>query len=293
MKNRFTIVFVCLILAFVPSAVFADVVMGNDFFYDNEDETEYIGRLFIANSGKGYVSSQIEPGAGKTVEKFENGNMVPISYVYGKAGTYWGMLPIGHYLWMPSWIPMDDLLMLYDVEDFEEEHQSELYRFTGSLDSLYEAGQFYFWRWPGSDWAKILVDLNDHFGSDPDMDDINNEFETGLAYMDSEGREWVSVSTWGGSPYAWMYGRTGAGWVCISDPADGDIPAFNASPDPTLWPSGTATETGNGTVSSVEIVSDRPEKAFDTRLIIIIAIIAAAAVAIVVLVIRDRRKKRR
>jgi len=93
-----------------------------------------------------------------------------------------------------------------------------------------------------------------------------------------------------------MYGRTGAGWICISDPAGGDIPAFNAAPDPTLWPSGTeagtGTETETGTVSSGQADPVRPEKTIDTKLILILAIIAAAAVAIVVLVINDRRKNR-
>src|SRR5215469_2087459 len=50
-------------------------------------------------------------------------------------------------------------------------------------------------------------------------------------YKDSEGREWGKVGYYadvGGGSYV-------SGWVCLGDPGNSDIPAFNPAPKPKKW----------------------------------------------------------
>jgi len=272
-----------MVFVFVPAVSYADVVIGNDFYNDNKEKTIDIQRLFKANGSGGSVSAKDAPGSLTSVDNYKNGSMVVIGPGYKKSGKYWGMTPIGHFSWAPGWIPMDDLLMVYDAVDFANENRNRLYGFDGSLDDLMQAEQFYFWRWPGSDWERILFRWTDYFGTDPDPGDIENEIRANLAYTDDDGREWTYIRIGYGSSYSWLYGRAFDGWVCISDPDSSDIPAFNPSPDPILW-SPDADPDWHGAAGAVPV----PEKGSGSTYLIIIIAIGAAAVAAGVLLMRKK-----
>ncbi len=233
MKRFIRVLMVIIFFAF-PITLHADVVGGNDFFYENEDKTEiigeeYHGKSFIINSPLGYVIPKEEPGSGKGIptdkgysnhfgEKapdtdvfiFKNGEVKTIKAVYLYNGEYWGVMSPSHIYQPPGWVLMDDLLMRYELKDFEIENQ--IYTYTGNYDFL-SVDKLVFWQWPGSDREKVVITDEDILK----MCSIEN------AYMDSEGREWGKIA------HGW-------GWVCLSDPENKtDIPSFNPALKPVKW----------------------------------------------------------
>ena len=116
---------------------------------------------------------------------------------------------------------MTELLLVYDYISFDEEHQREYYPYTGDYAELYAVGDIVFWKWPGSgvtDWTLQAQYRNEETD--------RNFLMASHAYKDSEGREWGF--------FQYVYGMRNM-WVCLSDPSDGDIPAFNPAPGPDLY----------------------------------------------------------
>ena len=67
MKRVAVFALLCL-LVLTPHVAYADVVMGNEFYYRNMDKTEPIGewrrgKRFTINSPQGYVIPKVVPGS--------------------------------------------------------------------------------------------------------------------------------------------------------------------------------------------------------------------------------------
>ena len=124
------------------------------------------------------------------------------------------------------------------------------------------------------------------------------------AYRDQQGRIWgftyMSYSHRSyPSPYIdnrpYYVNRSLTGWVCLSDPSNGDIPAFNPAPLPTKWrPDSSADWSVEATVwppanpSEFEIASSN---APNIPLIIILAAAFFAGTAAVVWLFLKRGKR--
>ncbi|MDR2854536.1 MAG: hypothetical protein LBV40_00015 [Methanomicrobiales archaeon] len=239
MINRLLIVFTFVFLLIVPLATHADVVFGNEFFYENRDRTESIrensyGERFIVNSPSGYVIPKEEPGSKKGVPTgfgyrgsgdeealepegpvfvFQNGETVRIEAIFLHNGEYWGVMSPSHVYQPPGWVPMDELLMIYDPSDFELENKDTFYPYTGSYDAVLSANKLVLWEWPGSDREKRVIE---------NKDTISNCADVLYAYKDEEGREWGKTTYMGG-------------WICLSDPENNKIPVFYPASEPTKW----------------------------------------------------------
>ena len=236
-KRIFAILLVGILLMALSPAALADVIIGNEFFHQHEDKIQELDRYrFIANGPNGHVSAKKAPGSGKETTVYQNGEDVLIASTYIYKGKYWGITPFGHFAQIPGWIPMDQLLVKYSQEDFEAEHQDELYAYTGGFDALFEAEAFYLWQWPGSDREKIYYDMP----LDADA------YRGGPAYRDNESREWVYIVIFGG----WLGNNREItdGWICLTDPSNSDIPAFNPAPAPTKWLPDVAQESASHTL---------------------------------------------
>ncbi|MCL1897116.1 MAG: hypothetical protein FWG03_11325 [Clostridiales bacterium] len=230
MKKWFVIVLAAIALFAQPFAAYADAVYGNEFYFDHEDEAVYLNQAFYLNGPDGYVSIYESPGDKKPVGSYENGQTVRIYAVCNYKGAYWGIPPMSHRYAFPCWYPMDELLMCYDKTDFEAAHQDELYDYTGGFGALCESEDYYIWQWPGSDREKMHYYLDDYGG-------LNKEssYNARYAWLDSEGREWVCTIIFEGDTYGESRGGSTEGWICISDPGNARIPAFNPAPDPAPW----------------------------------------------------------
>ena len=215
MFKRFIVFILLLFLAIPALIVSADVIYEprNDFYQQNRDKCVYLGRSFYANGDGGSVSVKNEPGDGRELESVKNGEVLEIEYSCLYESEYWGLV------YESGWVKMDQLLVIYDYISFDEEHQGEFYQYNGDYAEIKKAGAALAWHWPGSGepiWT---------------IQDIDTEsFYVSHAYKDKDGREWGFVT--------YFYGSRNI-WVCISDPMNRNIPAFNPAPEPVFWKSDT------------------------------------------------------
>lgn len=242
MRTHFIIIIIVTYLLASPLSVYADIVIGNEFLYQNEDKAEevgerYYGKRFIINSPSGYVIPKEEPGSEQGISTsaysykgmspggredktytysgdvfvFMNGEIIYITHTFLHNGSYWGVMSPSHTYQPPGWIPMDELLVQYDHQDFEAENKDNFYTYTGSYDAVISAKKLVEWEWPGSDKEKRIVG-----------DYIKEYADVLYAYKDNEGREWGKT-------------KFSERWICLSDPENSKIPAFYPAPQPVKW----------------------------------------------------------
>ena len=229
------IAFVFVFLLISPLGAYADVVIGNEFFYENIDRTEKINARFTVNSPQGYIIPKEEPGSekgiptglgyrsgwgGEDIEEqngpvyiFQNGEIVIIEATFRYNGEYWGVMSPSHLYQPPGWVPMNELLLMYDPSDFERENQSNFYPYTGSYDAVLSANKLVLWEWPGSDRERRVIE---------NKETISKFTHVLYAYKDRDRREWGKTTYMGG-------------WICLSDPENNEIPAFYPDLGPRKW----------------------------------------------------------
>jgi hypothetical protein len=219
---------------------------NNDFHRRNRTNCVSLNRNFYANGKIGSVSVKNEPGSKREVTEIENGEVLYILATYNHNGEIWGIIDM--YVpdklddpWLNGWVPMDDLLLVYDYISFEEDYGFEFCDYDGDEAALREiaevllaADEIVLWSWPGSGvYHNVLGEpykersFDFYFSPDP------LRFRFVLlphAYTDSDGREWVFISE--------VMKYHGNSWVCLSDPSNPNIPAFNPAPEPELWQPG-------------------------------------------------------
>jgi len=222
------IVFALILLSFLPIPAYADVVYGNDFAEANSDKTVRISGwgIFMVNSPTGSIITRErpDPGSGELTE-YRNGQKIFIWATYANYGVCWGIEELNHSGRIPGWVLMDELLILYDRRDFELENKEKIYPYTGDLSVVKTAKEVVVWEWPGSDREKRVVNAEYLF-----VEDREGFWRIGGAYKDEEGREWVNIYS-----YSYWSRVLIEGWICLSDPENRDIPAFNPSPKPKKW----------------------------------------------------------
>ena len=216
----FLLLMVSLLLIF-PLAARADMIAEpkNDFYDRNSADCIYLNRSFYANGKGGSVSLKKEPGSKAETAVIENGEALYIMVTYNHKGEIWGVAQM-YTRYETGWVPMEQLLLVYDYISFEEEYKNEIYEYTGSDGTLENAKKLMVWSWPGSGSMRQVDGPLSASG-------YGGPLDIPRAYKDSEGREWVFLSYW--------YGIRNE-WVCLSDPENGEIPAFNPAPEPELWP---------------------------------------------------------
>ena len=210
-----------------PQAAF-DNISENEFFNRNISVIEKLKRnKFSVNGPDGNVVLRAEPGMdGEIITHWALGQMsykneeeLSINHVYCIDGEYWGFSAYKYGgVNLPGWISMDHLSVMYTNNDFIDEHADELYTYAGDICTAVTTEAFVLWEWPGSDresksWGRRVLD--------------ERESITRNAYIDEEGMEWVYIETYWNSDVT--------GWICINDPMNKEIPAFNPSPKLVKW----------------------------------------------------------
>lgn len=217
MKKRIlTLLLSTIMLAFPIVNASADVIVEpeDDFYSRHRNQCEYLSRRFYANGDDGYVSMLSEPGSRKEISVVKNGETLVIQYTYDYHGERWG---VGY---SSGWAPMRDFILVYDSISFYEDHKDEFTDNKFDLNVLLDAELVVFWTWPGS--GEINMDYKPS-ASNRDLESIWLDAE--YCYKDDEGR------VWGYIPYFYAVRSQ---WVCLSDPSDKNIPAFNEASAPSL-----------------------------------------------------------
>jgi len=167
----------------------------------------------------------------------------------------------------PGWVPMDEVFLIFEREDFEKIHKQEFYEYTGSYDAVLSASRLVLWQWPGSDREKIIID-------DKGASKISSFAYVHYAYRDSEGREW---------------GKTREdSWICLSDPDNSNIPAFYPAPDAKKWSPGR-----NNDWITIWLPTDPPANKANILKTVSLAVVPVLSVAVLVWAIQKQRKARR
>ena len=272
MKTR-VIAFLIILLVFSPAlpapAARADMIYepNNEFYLQNKQACVKLDRTFIANGKDDSVSLKAKPGANKKISSYGNRTEFLISYTYDLNGEIWGLAEINN---VAGWIPLSQLLLLYDYLSFQQEHQDELHFFVGSMDLLTEADEIVLWTWPGS--GRQISTLGQPYKDNVFADAYKLVV---CAYTDADGREWGYFN----SKY-WPHI-----WVCLDDPSNPDIPAFNPASEPVLWyPAGASREPAGE--ESAEQAEGMP-----IPVLIAILLIAIGAFSIVLIRIFWRKAK--
>ena len=244
--KRIVVLLAALLLASssVASVAYADVVWGNAFENKHRDETQKLTRFdFVVNSPDGYVIAQLEPGQseeiarsmsledrlsldrygfreGDMLPRYENGDIVLMDRVILHENEYWGVTQASHSSGIVGWIRMDHVLVSYTPQDFIEANRDNFYEFTGVFKLSRNPKGVVLWEWPGSDRPKRV------------LEETRQEIEIDYAYRDAKGREWGYASRIYDVDYWWL---PMSGWICLSDPKNSDLPAFNPEPTPKTW----------------------------------------------------------
>ncbi|MCL2757501.1 MAG: hypothetical protein FWD43_05435 [Coriobacteriia bacterium] len=254
-------------LLFPLANAYADVVYEpqDDFFNSHRDACISIDRWFYVNGEEGYAIMMVAPNSNKEVDVLRNGTELYISYTYDQRGVIWGLTEFQSSITgkrVSAWLPWDKLVLKYDHISFEQDHGSEFYIYTGDLGFLKEVERIYVWDWPGADgqpWSTTPGNLQ--------VEDPQFYIEMEKTYKDEMGREWCF--------FDYRYASWGK-WVCISDPSNGEIPAFNSAPDPKLVPPAETLPVPKG---------------FNLLLLIIILVVVVVIVAAILILVFWRRSQ--
>jgi len=232
-------IFILLMPAFVA---YADNMPEhkNDFYVRHVGQIIYLGRNFTPNSEVESVLVKKEPGSEIEIARLHNGTVTYMQYSCLYDGDFWGFTSEHS-----GWVKLDQMLVLYDYVAFEEDHLDKFYAYSGDYSKIKETRSAIAWPWPGADAYLWTYE---------DLDTEN--FRVSHAYKDEEGREWGFVTH--------LYGSRTI-WVCLSDPLNHDIPAFNPAPEPDVWVSETA---------HVDIKRSAPKNEFSILVVIMILVIA-------------------
>ena len=215
------IAIVCLITAHLAHAE-AVIEPDNDFYSRYRRECVFLGRVFCAVSRDETIYVMKAPNQNEFVTQMSYGDKIYIEYSCLYNGEYWGITSM--YLdnstqILCGWIKLNELRVMYDYIAFEEEFIDDFYVYVGDYSEIKAAGAAIAWQWPGADaplWTIEGIDMT--------------YFQVLHAFKDSQSREWGFI------PY--LYGSPNI-WFCLSDPLNRDIPAFNPTPEPTVWVSET------------------------------------------------------
>ena len=238
MKKRFWILLVICLLITPVTVAYANPILvpDNDFLIEHWDyDIMYSGREYSTNGASGTVSVKKEPGSNIWIGILENGISMYINYVYDYNGTIWGLVnypydndgnPDTPYKTITGWVPLDELLVIYDYISFAEEHEHEIYPYTGGYELAQSGDDTVLWTWPNSGVNKGTL----HWNSLEEYEQEN--FRIISAYTDEQGREW-------GFCYGQIYVDENV-WICLGDPTSTtlstsatSIPASTSNDAPT------------------------------------------------------------
>lgn len=219
---------ICTLLAACLLSVpaFADVIWepNDDFYQQNYEDCEYLGRSYYANGQAGFVMVFDTPVAENYVEHYlENGTELYVSFTMEYEGDDWGVVELSD--GRTGWVAMDALALIYDNQSFIEEHEAEFLPYDGAFEDLCtsENRRVIIWTYPGS--GQINCDFESlHQDYSPIQPDVT--------WTDSEGRVWGRIG----------YYMAARGWVCLSDPGNENLPVTEHTYD--LYPAGDVSQIG-------------------------------------------------
>ena len=210
----------------------------------------------IANGPGGSVTIWESPVSDREAGVIENGSEVNVEYTYtDKRGYTWGIVNIGG--GKTGWVPMDYLVTEPGLKSFINKHSDEYKKGDDPFIPPEGVGVIYFWSYPGSGEVinKMTVDSED-------------SISITSSYTDADGRQWGYV----------VYFQAASGWICMSDPANHQIPVNEEDAADVVMPP-----------EPTEIIIPQPE---GTNVLIVVAVLVVAVVVGTVILVRVLFRKK-
>lgn len=182
----------------------ADIIWEpEDSFYEkHRDECTYVNRSYQLAGYDGTVTVFTAPG-GMNKATLDNGLQGIIQFTWTGKQTDWGYL-----LWVDSssvegWVPMDDLSLIYDSQQFMEDHAGEIAQTGPAAVDFHEAVLYSYPRGPV--WDSSLKETVEY--------QPFSEVFTQI-YSDEGGQRWGYVGYYMGHLNA---------WVCLDAPMNTEL----------------------------------------------------------------------
>lgn len=210
-------VILCLFLMTTPKIAFADVIWepNDDFYLKHSDECALERRNYISNRTDGKITLYKSPLSKKKVGTYSEEEYY-VSFTFtDKNDVKWGIIEVDG---KTGWIPMDQLIVVYDNQSFYEDYYNEFKNYDGTYDEVLE-DSFIIWTFPGSG------EIDSKFMEENKAADSRPEIQ--YTFTDDEGRAWGYVNYYYGS----------RGWICLDDPVNENIPLFGKHTLNTITPS--------------------------------------------------------
>ena len=251
MKKSITL-FLCLLFTVISGMVAcADVIWEpDDNFYTNHyKDCVSMNRSFTANGASGNITVWENPNSDRQVASVINGSTFVVSFTYTDSdGVVWGVVQFqydengivkpaysGNY--KTGWIPMKDLVVIYDNISFREEHKNEFKTYNGELDDNVLKDGIVFWTYPGSGVTAGTIKIVD-----------KKNLTITDTYTDKDG------VLWGYTPY---YMGIKNEWICLRVPEDKTITTVTTS---------VSTATKDTTISTETVTTAAPIATEDTTI---------------------------
>ena len=212
----------CLSLA---APALADVIYEpeNAFYKSHQDECVHSEKNYIVSASGAAVCTK--PG-GKTLGTYEAGTTIYADYLYTdpRTGDVWGSCMFrSDSGWEDGWVCLTGMQVVYDNEDFQTEYGAAFYSPEENTDApticLCDT-PVVLWRYPGAETPLNTLDM--WAGEDADdnaREEMTLWFHT--LFDDEDGRQWGYLGYWRG----WR-----SGWICLSDPAEENLPVRAVTP---------------------------------------------------------------
>lgn len=198
-RKLFSLTLTLLAVMSLPLPASADMIWEpEDSFYEkHRDECDYVNRSYQLAGYDGAVAVYTSPG-GTRKTTLDNGLQGIIQFTWAGDGLTWGYL-----CWVADssaegWVPMDDVTLIYDSQQFMSDHAGEIEQ-TAPVPVDFQEAVLY--RYPNGPARE------DTLQEDPDYLPFSEVFTQ--TYTGTDGLRWGYVS------YYMGHRNT---WVCLDDP---------------------------------------------------------------------------
>lgn len=204
MKRKiFTLFLAALAVLSLTAPASADVIIEprDSFFEKHREECTYVARQYELAGYDGKVTVFTAPG-GMNKFTLDNGLRGTIQFTWEGKGTTWGYLIYWDDQWIEGWVPMDDVSLVYDSQQFMTDHAGEIVETDPVPVDFHEAVLY---RYPNGPAGNTLTE-------DPDYMPFDETFTQ--VYTDENGLRWG---------YAGYYMGHLEAWICLDDPMNREL----------------------------------------------------------------------
>ena len=177
----------------------ADVIWEptNSFYESHSGQCDYENRAYLLGGYEGEVALRSSPQNGYIVKQVENGKRGVVQFIWHGGEMDWGYLYGIEGEETEGWAPMDDLSLIYDSQQFMEDHAQELVEGAAAEVTFSQAVLY---DYPGGPTAYVLEESKEY-------QPFSEIFTT--LYTDENGLRWGYVGYYMGHRER---------WACLDDP---------------------------------------------------------------------------